>query len=81
MKRVHFDDNIKCLNMCVWSYAYREARKNVWMHIVADRFRFELRIKRLEEQLNKIGFVTSRFDLRKKNLETLLDKIGFFSRT
>lgn len=56
MKKVRFNPNVKILNMHVWAFAYREARKSNWMRIIADRYRFELRKKRLEAMLNKIGF-------------------------
>lgn len=55
-KRVSFDSNVKTLNMCVWSFAYQEARKSNWMHLAADRYRFELRKQQLEVLLTKIKF-------------------------
>lgn len=56
MKRVTFDSNVQIHNMHVWAFAYREARKSDLAKIKADRFRFNLRIERLEEELVKIGF-------------------------
>lgn len=56
MKQVHFDNNIKILNMHKWQFAYRESRKCDWMRIAADRYRFELRKQNLESELAKIGF-------------------------
>lgn len=56
MKSVSFDSNVKILNMRVWSFAYREARKSNWLQFAADRYRFDLRKQRLEAELAKIGF-------------------------
>lgn len=55
-KRVSFDSNVRILNMNVWAFAYREARKSEWKQIAADRYRFELRKQRLEAMLATIGF-------------------------
>lgn len=55
-KNVCFDPNVRVLKMCVWTFAYREARKSEWMRIAADRYRFELRKQRIEAMLCKIGF-------------------------
>lgn len=55
-KKVSFDSKINTLNMCVWQFAYHEARKSEWMRIAADRYRFELRKRSIEAMLNKIGF-------------------------
>lgn len=85
MKKVRFDPNDKILKMCVWSFAYHEARKCDWLQITADRYRFSLRKQRIESELVKIGFFSRhsdiyRFDLRQQKLESLLTKIGYFSR-
>lgn len=56
MKKVRFDSNVQIQNMHVWTFAYREARKSDWIRIAADRYRFELRIRKLEQLLTKIGF-------------------------
>lgn len=56
LKKVRFDSNVKVLNMHVWSFAYHEARKNDWKRNAADRYRFDLRRKRFEAMLAKIGF-------------------------
>lgn len=55
-KSVDFDPNIKILYMHVWSFAYREARKSNWLHIAADRYRFDLRKQKMEAMLSKIDF-------------------------
>lgn len=56
LKRVSFDSNVKILNMHAWSFAYREARKNDWKTIAADRYRFDLRRQRFEAMLATIAF-------------------------
>lgn len=56
MKKVSFDPNVKVLNMCVWTYAYQEARKSEWLIIAADKYRFNLRKQSFEAMLTKIGF-------------------------
>lgn len=56
MKKVRFDSCVKILNMYVWSFAYREARKSDWESVALDRCRFQLRKKRMEEMLAEIGF-------------------------
>lgn len=56
MKRVRFNSNVEILNMHVWVFAYNEARKSEWMRIAADRYRFELRKKKMEALLAKIGY-------------------------
>ena len=53
-KRVQFKEEVQVLNMCMWMYAYREARKSTWMNITIDRMRFQRRIKLTEEILNPI---------------------------
>lgn len=55
-KKVCFDPNIEILHIHVWSYAYHNARKSNWKSIAADRYRFELRKKRLQTLLDKINF-------------------------
>lgn len=56
-KSVSFDYNIKILHMHVWTFAYREARKSCdWMRVAADRYRFKLRINKMEAMLTKINF-------------------------
>lgn len=56
-KKVSFNlNNNSILNMRVWAFAYRKARKSDWMRITADRYRFELRKQRLEAMLIEIGF-------------------------
>lgn len=45
-KKVRFDETQnKTLNMIVWSYAYKEARRGMWRQEVADRMRFKRRIE------------------------------------
>lgn len=57
MKKVRFNPNIEIRHMHVWTFAYREARKNSnWISNILDRQRFELRKQILEEQLTEIGF-------------------------
>lgn len=60
MKRVCFDSNVQTLNMYVWLFAYKEARKSDWLQTSADRYRFELRKLRLEAMLVKIGFFSKK---------------------
>lgn len=55
-KRVSFNPNVHIQNMHVWTFAYREARKNDWQSIAADRYRFNLRKQRMETLLSEIGF-------------------------
>lgn len=55
-KRVSFDSNVKIHNLHVWTFAYREARKNDLVRINADRYRFNLRKQKFEEMLVKIAF-------------------------
>lgn len=55
-KKVSFDPIVKIQNMHQWTFAYREARKGYWMS-VADRYRFQLRIKKMEDMLMKVGFL------------------------
>lgn len=59
-KKVRFNPDVQILKMYVWSFAYHEARKNNWMQIAADRYRFELRVKRIEDMLAKIGFFSKK---------------------
>lgn len=59
-KSVSFDFNVKILNMHAWTFAYHEARKNDWMRIPADRYRFDLRKKMLEAMLVEIDFFSPR---------------------
>lgn len=56
--RLSFDPNVKILHMHVWSFAYQEARKSNWIRNAADRFRFELKMQRMETMLAKIGFLS-----------------------
>lgn len=64
MKNVSFDSNVKILKMCVWTFAYHEARKSDWMRNAADRYRFELRKQSFEAMLTRIGFFS-----RQKNVK------------
>lgn len=56
-KKVNFNlSENKIHNMYVWLFAYQAARSSDMARIAADKFRFNLRKKRLEELLIKIGF-------------------------
>lgn len=46
----------KIHNMHAWAFAYQEARKSDWLRIAANRYRFDLRKKRIEKMLAKINF-------------------------
>lgn len=60
-KRVNFNlQKNKIQFMHVWAFAYREARKSEWVRIAADRFRFQLRIKKFGDMLNEIEFFSPR---------------------
>ena len=48
------EERNKTINMCVWSFAYREARKNIYEQIALDRFRFSNRIKQFENEFSSL---------------------------
>ena len=52
IKHVRFNENVRINRMYVWKYVYRECRKTYWMTIAVDRFRFERRIRDIENLLN-----------------------------
>lgn len=52
--QVTFNDNVKVINLHTWALAYHLARKADWAHVVADRARFQNRIRRTEEILSPI---------------------------
>lgn len=52
--KVTFDTNVRVLNMCVWSFAYRAARIGKWREEYLDRKRFEKRIQDIEKILSPI---------------------------
>ena len=53
-KKVTFNEEIQVFHLCVWKFAYREARKSLWINESIDRMRFECRIKQMEDLLNPI---------------------------
>ena len=53
-KRVTFKEKVQVFEMYTWKYAYREARKSIWLNVYIDRMRFKRRIKLTEEILNPI---------------------------
>ena len=53
-KKVTFNEEVQVFQLYVWKFAYREARKSVWINESIDRMRFEHRIKKIEEILNPI---------------------------
>lgn len=63
VKRVSFDSNVKILNMHVWLFAYREARKSEWARFAADRYRFDLRKQQLESMLTEIDFFSRKIKI------------------
>lgn len=53
-RKVVFDPEIKVQKMYVWSFAYSEARKSDYMHVAADRCRFDKRIRECNEVISPI---------------------------
>lgn len=53
-KCVTFNDKVHVKTMYVWPYAHNAARRSNFMHIVADRKRFQKRIQDMEQKLSPI---------------------------
>ena len=53
-KKVTFNEEIQVFHLRVWKFAYREARKSIWINESIDRMRFERRIKIMEDLLKPI---------------------------
>lgn len=50
-RKVTFSDQNIVHNLCVWSFAYNEARKGKWHLYSVDRYRFIEKIKKIEDKL------------------------------
>lgn len=53
-KSVHFDMNIKRLEMRVWLYAYHHARVSEWQRVAVDRLRFQNRINQINRKISLV---------------------------
>lgn len=53
-KSVHFDINVKILDMRVWPYAYHHARLSEWQRVAADRLRFQNRINQIDQKISPV---------------------------
>lgn len=53
-KTVSFNDTNKIYYMRVWSFAYNQARKSMWEVEALDRFRFRIKINKLNLILSPI---------------------------
>jgi len=53
-KRVTFNPNIKVHTIVAWNFAHRQARKDYWTTVAADRFRFKRRIQLCKNTLDEI---------------------------
>lgn len=73
-KSVHFDTNVKILEMRVWVYAYHDARVSEWQRVAVDRLRFQNRISQINQ---KISPVLSE-EHRLKMFQKLYDKNDVF---
>lgn len=55
MKSVEFNENFnKVHHIIVWEFAHRKARETYWEFFAVDRLRFQRRIHRAAEVLDKI---------------------------
>lgn len=70
-RKVMFDSNIKVLNMCVWKFAYAEARKSNFQQIAADHCRFQNRINKFNEIISPI-LNDKHFKIKKNESELTL---------
>lgn len=52
--KVSFDLNVQVLEMCVWQYAYRNARIGSWKEDYLNRMRFMRRIRATEKIISPI---------------------------
>ena len=52
-KRVSFNPNIKVHTIVAWNFAYRQTRKDYWITVAADRFRFQRRIQQCKTILDE----------------------------
>lgn len=53
-KMVQFNPNVVVHKLCVWTFAYEEARKSEWLKNMSDSFRFKQRIQKTEDLLCNI---------------------------
>lgn len=51
---VTFNPSVEVLKMCVWNYAYWNARKGNWTQFGRDRDRFQRRIQQIEQKISYI---------------------------
>jgi len=54
VKKVRFNDKIDIHTLCVWDFAYRNARIGNWAQIYLDNQRFKSRCITVEKQIKKI---------------------------
>lgn len=55
MKKVTFNDEKNTIHQtCVWAFAYRQARQSNIQQLMADRDRFQRRIKSMESILSNV---------------------------
>lgn len=60
-KRVRFDESKnKVHNMHCWIFAYRQSRTGAWETAARDRFRFEKRVRELEDKLTIVTHTENR---------------------
>lgn len=53
-KKVRFNTQNKIYKMCVWQFAYKQARTDQWQKIARDQERFKRKIEELDEKISPI---------------------------
>ena len=53
MKKVSFG-SVQTQHMIMWSFAYKESRKDVWGRAALDRWRFQRRIEETEQLVKHV---------------------------
>lgn len=51
---VQFNPTSQVHILCVWTYAYKAARRSLWEQAARDRERFQLRIERMKKLITPV---------------------------